>query len=1533
MPQNNPIPLSAAIVAADTLYAGLHQGISASLPQTSPFFTLAPNSLAGLDALSNGANAAAVNPGDWERDLVSSNCSFLVGSAFRASSTGSTSGVMAEAGAWLGSKIGDWFFDNYGLISGNLADFGETVGLFLENALSTLASALAAGLQAFDDALADLGSQLDGLMAGIGETFEASQDQIWDWLGNPFESPPVSPLVIDLDGDGIELMSLAGSNTHFDLDIDGFRELTGWVSPDDGLLAYDINSNNTIDDISELFGNQTTDGFTELSALDSNSDGVIDANDAAFGSLLVWRDLDSDGISDQGELVSLSTAGIASINLNASLANYTLAGNLVTHHSSVTWSDAHTSDIIDAWFSNDQRLTEYVPNPAFAYHADAVDLPNLRGFGLVASLWVSLSEDAALRTDAQALQQLAVNGSYAEFLAAFESLALDWTGADAANPTGRGPYIDGQHLAFLEALYGVNWSVFENGNPAVNQGAALEGQYQAAIQSMAARYYVQSLGLELAHSSDISATLAALPINPVFLAYDFQGDRIVGHPAIVLDELLTNAGASGSPAALLDVAALFHALNMDLQIDEAAFRAIVSDHLGLTPGQYHSTFEQAVSMVFADHLFLGSDGADSLSGSVKDDALIGGLGDDSLNGGTGSDDYIYNAGDGYDVISDSGLSSVQTDRLILGAGLNAADLIVTRSTTDDDDVTLSFSGISGSIALNEQFYNGAYYQIEEIVFGDGTVWTAQDLQNAYFASVITSGNDTIIGFHSNDTIDGGAGNDIIKADVGADTLIGGLGDDDLQGGEGSDTYLYNMGDGHDTIYDTGNGPGEIDRLVFGAGLNAADIIVTRSATDLDDVTISFAGSVGSVTLNEQFYNGSFNRIEEIEFGNGTVWSAADLEAAVLAQTQTAGNDLITGFSYRADTYIYSAGQGHDVISDPGTSAAQIDRLVLGSGLVSADVDVTWYSDLGYFGLTFDGIAGSIGMNIPFGQSQGIEEIIFGDSEVWNLADIIAAASTAANSTVTGTSGADVITGGIGNDRLKGGAGGDTYVYASGDGNDVIDEDYGSGIDTLQFTDLNAADISLAAAQDDPNDLIITITATGERIRIDDQFTSSSSSNSGIDRIVFADSSIWNMAAIAAATVFDFSGTNGNDTMGGTVYADTLTGGDGNDVLNGGAGGDTYIYTSGDGNDIIDEGYASGIDVLQFADLNAADVSLAAAQDDPSDLIITIIATGETIRIDGQFTYASSFNTGIDEIRFANGTVWNMAAITAATVFTLMGTIGDDVINGTSKNEAIFGGDGNDRLSGGAGVDYFDGGAGNDTVDFTYTAGNVDINLASGLAIWPGAAPETLVSIENVNGSNGANIITGDAGDNRLFGFDGNDTIYGGAGNDFINGGSGADYLDGGDGIDTVAYDYFAGNMDIDLAAGIAGTETAVNFENAIGSQGVNVITGTSGDNLIDGQGGNDTLIGAGGNDLLTGGAGNDIFVFHAYEGHDMITDFSAGAGDVIRLEGLGITDFAGLLAAAYEDGADTVIEFDSSNSITLSGIALSSLHADDFVFV
>lgn len=130
------------------------------------------------------------------------------------------------------------------------------------------------------------------------------------------------PLILDLDGDGIELTALGAagrlgaSSIYFDYARDGFAERTGWAAPDDGMLAIDANGNGIVDDISELFGSPTQDGFAVLETLDTNQDGVIDQNDARFGELRVWRDLNQNGVTDAGELQTLAEAGLASISLS-----------------------------------------------------------------------------------------------------------------------------------------------------------------------------------------------------------------------------------------------------------------------------------------------------------------------------------------------------------------------------------------------------------------------------------------------------------------------------------------------------------------------------------------------------------------------------------------------------------------------------------------------------------------------------------------------------------------------------------------------------------------------------------------------------------------------------------------------------------------------------------------------------------------------------------------------------------------------------------------------------------------------------------------------------------------------------------------------------------------------------------------------------------------------------------------------------------------------------------------------------------------
>ena len=238
--------------------------------------------------------------------------------------------------------------------------------------------------------------------------------------------------------------------------------------------------------------------------------------------------------------------------------------------------------------------------------------------------------------------------------------------------------------------------------------------------------------------------------------------------------------------------------------------------------------------------------------------------------------------------------------------------------------------------------------------------------------------------------------------------------------------------------------------------------------------------------------------------------------------------------------------------------------------------------------------------------------------------------------------------------------------------------------------------------------------------------------------------------------------------------------------------------------------------------------------------------------------------------------------------TLLDDGADDVLVGDFRPDMLFGRRGDDILEGAGGADLLDGGDGVDTASYEGSTNRVLINLGTNTAESGHAIGDTLVSIENLIGSDFNDILTGSKFDNVIFGGDGsdilsgfkaNDTLYGGAGRDLLTGGSGAEIIDGGDGIsDMVRYSGSTAAVQVDLGAGTAfggdaEGDVISNAEQLLGSSHDDTLTGDDLNNFVFGSGGDDILDGAGGLDKLFGGAGADVFVFGAGDSVAYIGDW------------------------------------------------------------
>ena len=169
------------------------------------------------------------------------------------------------------------------------------------------------------------------------------------------------PIVVDLDGDGIETVSKEDSTAKFDFDEDGYREKTAWVGKDDGLLVFDIGNDGKVTEAKEIaFAYWTEDeNDTDLEGLrttfDSNRDGFLDELDADWAQFRIWQDKNQDGVADEGEFLTLEEAGIKSIDLSHKEGTAEVAEDGTVNHGliDIEKTDGSTTDGGDVAFAFD----------------------------------------------------------------------------------------------------------------------------------------------------------------------------------------------------------------------------------------------------------------------------------------------------------------------------------------------------------------------------------------------------------------------------------------------------------------------------------------------------------------------------------------------------------------------------------------------------------------------------------------------------------------------------------------------------------------------------------------------------------------------------------------------------------------------------------------------------------------------------------------------------------------------------------------------------------------------------------------------------------------------------------------------------------------------------------------------------------------------------------------------------------------------------------------------------------------------------
>jgi Ca2+-binding RTX toxin-like protein len=563
--------------------------------------------------------------------------------------------------------------------------------------------------------------------------------------------------------------------------------------------------------------------------------------------------------------------------------------------------------------------------------------------------------------------------------------------------------------------------------------------------------------------------------------------------------------------------------------------------------------------------------------------------------------------------------------------ITVGDLSGTDVTQVDLDLANPAGSGTGDAAADSVIVNGTNGNDSIEVFGGGSSYAVTGLHALVSVTGSEGANDslTVKALGGNDTVsaaalpatvvkltlDGGTGNDIITGSQGADSLIGDDGSDLITGGRGDDLAL--MGAGNDTfVWNPGDGSDVVegqdgfDTMLFNGANIAENIDFSANGTRLR-FTRDVANIVMDTNAVEQVNLNALGGADTITVGDltGTGVTTVNLNLA-------ASNGLADG---SADNVIVDGTAGNDniVVASNVSGGVKVGGLAAAVNIAAPDAALDF--------LTVNAQGGDDTVN-----ASGLPAGIINLTE--NGGD--------ANDLLIGSQGADLMNGQRGNDTALMGAGDDTFLWNPGDGSDIVEGQ--AGDDTMQFNGANIAEK-------------IDVAANGGRVRFTRDVAAIVMDLNDVEAI--------NFTALGGAdtmTVNDLSGTDVHEvnfdlaaTLGGTT-------GDG--------AADTVVVKATNGSDVAQVFGSAGS--AQVSGLFSV-VRVTGAEPANDRLSVDLLPGDDVLEADG---------LGADAIQLTGD-----------------GGDGDDILIGSTGNDTLIGGNGDDVLIGNGGTDVLNAAPGNDVV--------------------------------------------------------------------------------------------------------------------------------------------------------------------------------------------------------------------------------------------